>query len=215
LIILYNFGEKMTRYIGPKNRLARRFGCNIFGKLRNPLLHKPNPAGVHGAKRKKKSDYGYQLEEKQKLKTVYGCLTNQQLIVTYRKALKTKGNTAHNFLQALECRLDNIVYRLKLAPTIFAAQQLVSHGHVLVNGKKVDIKSFQVKPGMKISLKEKLKKVKIVKESQESAREIPEYLTISEDKSEGTLSSIPLVDQIPLPLVVNIPLVCEFLSHTT
>jgi len=205
----------MARYIGPKNRLARRFGCNIFGRLRNPLLHKPNPAGVHGAKRKKKSDYGYQLEEKQKLKAIYGCLTTKQLVVTYKKALKHKGNTAHNFLQALECRLDNMVYRFKFAPTIFGAQQLVSHGHVLVNGKKVDIRSFQVKPGMKISLKEKAKKLKVVKETQESARELPDYLTLSDDKSEGTLSSIPLMEQIPLPLVVNIPLVCEFLAHST
>ncbi|MFA6118474.1 MAG: 30S ribosomal protein S4 [Parachlamydiales bacterium] len=204
----------MSRYTGPKNRIARKFGCNIFGRARNPLLHKPNPAGVHGAKRKKKSDYGYQLEEKQKIKAIYGMLTNKQLVLIYKKALKQSGNTAHNFLQALECRLDNIVYRLKFAPTIFGAQQLVSHGHVLVDGKKVDIRSFQVKQGMKISVKEKAKKNKIVKEAQESARELPEYLTLSEDKCEGSLASIPLMEQIPLPLVVNVPLVCEFLAHT-
>jgi small subunit ribosomal protein S4 len=205
----------MSRYTGPKNRIARRFGCNIFGRARNPLLHKPNPAGVHGAKRKKKSDYGTQLEEKQKLRAIYGMISTRQLVLAYKKAEKNPANTAHVFLQSLECRLDNIVYRLKFASTIFAAQQLVSHGHILVNGKKVDIKSFQVKQGMKISMKEKTKKVKVVKESQESARELPEYLSLSADKCEGSLDSIPLVEQIPIPLVVNIPLVCEFLAHTT
>lgn len=204
----------MSRYTGPKNRIARRFGCNIFGRARNPLLHKPNPAGVHGAKRKKKSDFGTQLEEKQKLRAIYGMITSKQLVVAYKKAEKSGGNTAHVFLQSLECRLDNIVYRLKFAPTIFAAQQLVSHGHILVNGKKVDIRSFQVKQGMKISIKEKTKKMKVVKEAQESARELPEYLALSSDKCEGTLNSIPLMEQIPLPLVVNIPLVCEFIAHT-
>jgi len=205
----------MSRYTGPKNRIARRFGCNIFGKARNPLLHKPHPAGVHGAKRKKKSDYGTQLEEKQKLRAIYGILTNKQLILTYKKAEKISGNTAHNLLQALECRLDNVVYRLKFAPSIFASQQLISHGHILVDGKKVDIKSFQVKPGMTISLKEKSKKVKIIREAQESGRELPDYMTLSEDKCSGVLDSIPLIEQIPLPLLVNVPLVCEFIAHTT
>ncbi len=205
----------MSRYTGPKNRIARKFGCNIFGRARNPLLHKPNPPGVHGAKRKKKSDYGTQLEEKQKLRAIYGMISTRQLTVAYKKAEKSSDNTTHSFLQSLECRLDNLVYRLKFAPTIFAAQQLVSHGHILVNGKKVDIKSFQVKQGMKISMKEKTKKIKIVKEAQESARELPEYLSLSTDKCEGSLESIPLFEQIPLPLVVNIPLVCEFLAHST
>ena len=203
------------RYTGPKNRIARKFGCNIFGRTRNPLIHKPNPPGVHGAKRRKKSDYGFQLEEKQKLRAAYGLLTNRQLIIAYQKASKSKGNTSHNFLQRLECRLDNIVYRLKFTPTIFAAQQLVAHGHVLVNGKKVDIRSFNVKQGMVISIKEKAKKMIIVKEAQESAREMPEYLTLESDKSSGSLGSIPLFDQIPLPLVVDVALVCEFLAHTT
>jgi len=205
----------MSRYTGPKNRIARKFGSNIFARARNPLLHKPNPPGVHGAKRRKKSDFGHQLEEKQKLRAVYGMITNKQLVLTYKKAVKIQGNSVQNFIQMLECRLDNIVYRLKLAPTIFAAQQLVSHGHILVDGKKVDIKSFQVKQGMKVSLKEKAKKMKIVKLAQEKATEIPEYLTLEEDKCSGTLGSTPLAEQIPLPLLVNIPLVCEFIAHST
>ena len=142
----------MSRYRGPKNRIARRFGANIFGRLRNPLIHKPNPPGVHGARRRKKSDYGLQLLEKQKLKAIYGMLTEKQLVNYYTKATR-KGHVADNLAALLECRLDSIIFRLKLAPTIFAAQQLVSHGHILVNGKKVDRRSFQVKPGMKISIK--------------------------------------------------------------
>src|SRR3989338_786348 len=161
----------MVRYTGPKNRIARRFGVNIFGRARNPLLHKPNPPGAHGAKRKKKSDYGTQLEEKQKLRAIYGMISNKQLTIAFKKAVKAKGNSSHLFLQSLECRLDNIVYRLKFASTIFGAQQLVSHGHILVDGKKVDIRSFQVKQGMKISIKEKTKKMKAVKEAQESSKE--------------------------------------------
>ena len=110
----------MARYTGPKNRIARRFAANIFGKSRNPMLHKQNPAGMHGAKRKKKSDYGVQLDERQKLKAVYGMLSQRQLVNAYKKALLAKGNTVQLFLASLECRLDNVVYRLRLAPSIFS-----------------------------------------------------------------------------------------------
>jgi small subunit ribosomal protein S4 len=205
----------MARYTGPKNRIARKFGANIFGRLRNPLLHKTAPPGMHGAKRKKKSDYGLQLEEKQKIRSVYGMLTQKQLVKTYKQALKTQGTTHSIFLQLLECRLDNIVYRLRFAGTIFAAQQLVAHGHIEVDGKKVDIRSFSVRPGMTISVRNKSKNVKIIQENiQNTAREIPGYLTIGEDRLSGTLTALPEADQVPLPILINIPLVCEFLSHT-
>ena len=205
----------MSRYRGPKNRIARKFGVNIFTKLRNPLLHKANPPGVHGAKRKKQSDYGVQLFEKQKLKAVYGMLTNKQLILTYKKALKKHGNTANILLSLLECRLDNIVYRARFASTIFGAQQLISHGHITVNGKKTDIRSCLVKPSDKISLKEKSKKLKIVQSSIANlSREIPDYMSLEEDKLTATLISEPEADQIPLPLDINTALVCEFLAHT-
>src|SRR5277367_882835 len=138
----------MARYRGPKNRVARRFAANIFGKARNPLLHKQHPPGMHGAKRKKKSDFGMQLEERQKLKAVYGMLSQKQLVNAYRKALKLKGNTAQLLNELLECRLDNVVYRLRFSASIFGAQQLVSHGHIHVDGKKVDRRSFVVRPGM-------------------------------------------------------------------
>ncbi len=206
----------MARYTGPKNRIARRFATNIFGKARNPLLHKQHPPGMHGAKRKKKSDYGMQLDERQKLKAVYGMISQKQLVNTYKKALNRPGNTAHNFIDQLECRLDNVVYRLRFASSIFAAQQLVSHGHVLVDGKKVDRRSFLVRPDMVVSNKTKggqmMKSVLLAQEM--THREIPSYLSLEDDGKSGKLVSIPQMDQIPLPIIINIPLVCEFLSHT-
>src|SRR5690606_50194 len=164
----------MARYRGPKNRVARRFAANIFGKARNPLLHKQHPAGMHGAKRKKKSDYGMQLDERQKLKAVYGMLSQKQLLNAYKKALARPGNTSHNFIEQLECRLDNVVYRLRFGATIFAAQQLVAHGHILVDGKKVDRRSFLVRPGMVVSVKPASRQMKAIQAAQENLhREVP------------------------------------------
>lgn len=203
----------MVRYTGPKNRVARRFGANIFGKARNPLLHKPNPPGMHGSKRKKKSDYGLQLEEQQKLKAVYGMLTTTQVVRFYKEASKAKGNTPSVFIERLECRLDNMVYRLKLAPTIFAAQQLVSHGHVLVNGKKVDRRSFFVRPGMMISIKEKSQKNDKIQKSVISSGDVPEYLSLDASNFSGQLLISPAIDQVPFPILINVPLICEFLAH--
>ncbi|OGN64871.1 MAG: 30S ribosomal protein S4 [Chlamydiae bacterium RIFCSPHIGHO2_12_FULL_49_9] len=206
----------MARYRGPKNRIARKFAANIFGKARNPLLHKQHPPGMHGAKRKKKSDFGVQLEERQKLKAVYGMLSQKQLVNSYKKALERKGNTAHLFLEQLECRLDNVVYRLRLASSIFAAQQLVSHGHIQVDGKKVDRRSFVVQPGQTVSIRPSSRQMKAILAAQESSnREVPEYFSLEGDKFSGKLVSSPQMDQVPLPIPINIPLVCEFISHTT
>lgn len=206
----------MVRYTGPKNRIARRFGANIFGRLRNPLLHKPNPPGVHGAKRKKKSDYGIQLDEMQKLKASYGMLSRKQVLRYYKKAVKAKGMTPQEFIQQIETRLDNVVYRLKFAPTIFAAQQLVSHGHVEVNGKKVDRRSFQVKPGMIISIRTKSQNMPQVKQSVENgARSVPDYMNCDTAKFSGNLLNYPDLEQIPFPLPINVPLICEHLAHNS
>lgn len=206
----------MARYTGNKNRIARRFGANIFGRARNPLLHKPNPPGVHGARRRKKSDYGLQLEEKQKLKAIYGMLSEKQLVKYYKKALNLVGNTAENFAQMLECRLDNVVYRLKFGATIFAAQQLVAHGHVLVNGKKVDRRSFNVEPGMVISVREKSRTIKAVVEAIESPmREVPAYLTLNTQAMSGQLMAKPTQEQMPWPIEINLPEICDFLAHRT
>jgi len=205
----------MARFTGNKNRIARRYGVNIFGRTRNPLLHKPNPPGVHGARRRKKSDYGLQLEEKQKLKAIYGMLSEKQLVGYYKKAVQMEGNTAEFFTQLLECRLDNIVYRLKLAPTIFGAHQLVSHGHILVDGKKVDRRSFQVKPGMIISVKEKSRTMKSINEAVESSRSVPEYLSIDKSNFSGQLLAAPMHTQMPWPIEISMPVVCDFLAHST
>ena len=206
----------MARYRGPKNRIARKFAANIFGKARSPLLHKQHPPGMHGAKRKKKSDFGAQLEEQQKLKAIYGMLTQKYLVNAYKKALLSEGNTAQLFLERLECRLDNVVYRLRFASSIFGAQQLVSHGHIFVDGKKVDRRSFQVEPGMVVSIKPASRQMKAIQMAQEyTSRDIPEYLSLEEDKQSGRLLSSPQIDQVPLPIPINIPLVCEFISHTS
>ena len=205
----------MSRYTGKKNRIARRFGVNIFGRARNPLLHKPNPPGVHGARRKKKSDFGLQLEEKQKLKAVYGMLSEKQLINNYKKAVTMAGNTPQHLAELLECRLDNVVYRLKFASTIFGAQQLVSHGHILVDGKKVDIRSFNVRPGMIISIKEKSQKMKSIQEALSGQRDLPTYLTLDAGKFSGQLMAKPGLDQISWPIEIKMPEICDFLEHTT
>ncbi len=206
----------MARYTGCKNRIARRFGVNIFGRARNPLIHKANPPGVHGARRRKKSDFGLQLEEKQKLKAVYGMISEKQLVGYYKKALKLPGTTAQLLAEMLECRLDNVVYRLKFGSTIFAAQQLVSHGHILVNGKKVDRRSFVVKPGMVVSIKENSQKMKSINESLESSlHSVPEYLSQEKEKYSGQLLTHPEVEQISWPIEINLAEICDFLAHTT
>jgi small subunit ribosomal protein S4 len=206
----------MSRYTGPKNRIARRFGVNIFGRARNPLLHKPNPPGMHGARRRKKSDYGLQIEEKQKLKAVYGMLSERQLVNYYQKALKLKGNTVNNLAAILESRLDIIVYRLKFGSTIFAAQQLVSHGHILVDGKKVDRRSFHVKPGMVISIKEKSRKSKVINESLENTmHEVPAYCSLDKENYCGQMMALPTIQELPWPIEINLPEVCDFLAHVS
>lgn len=206
----------MVRYTGKKNRIARRFGVNIFGRARNPLLRKQNPPGMHGARRRKKSDFGVALEEKQKLKAIYGMLTEKQLVRYFKEASKVSENTAQHLAQLLECRLDTLVYRLKFAPTIFAAHQLVSHGHILVNGAKVDRRSFQVKPGMVISIKEKSRNNEVTKNAIASPmRTVPDYLSVGDDGFSGQLLAFPVPEQMPWPLELNLAEVCDFLAHRT
>ena len=205
----------MARYTGNKNRIARRFGANIFGRIRNPLLHKPNPPGVHGARRRKKSDYGLQLDEKQKLKAIYGMISEKQLVNYFKKALSMSGNTAQHFAGMLECRLDNMVYRLKLASTIFGAHQLVSHGHILVDGKKVDRRSFQVRPGMVISVKEKSRNMKSILGSLDNpSRTVPDYLSADSGNFGGQLLAMPTPEQMPWPIEIKLHEICDFLAHT-
>lgn len=141
-------------------------------------------------------------------------LSEKQLLRYYKKAVQMHGNTAALFTEMLECRLDNIVYRLKLAPTL-GAHQLVSHGHILVDGKKVDRRSFQVKPGMVISVREKSRKIKIVSEALDSSRAVPDYLSLNKEQFSGQLLAAPAPEQMPWPIEVSLPVVCDFLAHTT
>lgn len=206
----------MARYRGPKNRIARRFGANVFGRKRNPMLHKINPPGVHGARRRKKSDYGLQLEEKQKLKAAYGMISEKQLVRYYKEATRRTGNTREHLMTLLESRLDVVVYRMRLAPTIFAAHQLVAHGHVMVDGKKVDIRSFQVRPGMTISMREKSRKIPVVVDTMENGtNEVPAYLDWDQKNFAAKMTAVPTPDQISLPIEVNVAEVCDFLAHMT
>jgi small subunit ribosomal protein S4 len=204
----------MVRYTGPKNRVSRRFGINVFGRKRNPLVHKASPAGQHGAKRKKKSDFGIQLEEKQKLKAAFGMITEKQLVNYFKKAARMHKNTVEILLQMLDMRLDTVVYRLKLAETPFQAQQLICHGHVLVNGKKVDRRSFQVKPGMEVSIKPASRKIKYVEAAMQSQnRSVPAYLQLNAADFSGKVLALPTQEEISLPLEVNVPMICDFLAH--
>jgi small subunit ribosomal protein S4 len=170
---------------------------------------------MHGAKRKKKSDYGLQLEEQQKLRASFGMISRKKTVRYFKEAALSKESTPLAFIRFFECRLDTVVFRLKLAPTIFAAQQLVAHGHVQVNGRKVDIRSFQVKPGMVISIKPKSQNMPVIKQTLESARDIPEYLVSEPEKLSGRMEVLPELDQVPFALPVNVPLICEFLAHTS
>jgi small subunit ribosomal protein S4 len=134
----------------------------------------------------------------------------------YKKALRLKGNTAHHLAEMLECRLDNIVYRLKFASTIFGAHQLVSHGHILVDGEKVDIRSFQVKPGMTISIKERSRNMKAIAAALDNPnRSVPDYLSLEADKFAGKVLSKPTLEQISWPVEIDLPEICDFLAHLT
>ncbi|WP_108624416.1 30S ribosomal protein S4 [Candidatus Similichlamydia epinepheli] len=206
----------MARYRGSKNKIARRFGANVFGRQRNPLAHKQNSTGQQVSRKKKKSDYGNQLEEKQKLKAAFGMLSEKHLgrYFNMARSLARKGGAvADHLLCLLECRLDVVIFRLKFASTPFAAQQAVSHGHVAVNGRRVDRRSFQVRPGMEISILPSLQNESTKSNISNKRREVPEYLELEVDNFNGRLLSYPLAEQIPLPLEINVSTVCEFLSH--
>lgn len=205
----------MARYTGPKNRIARRFGANIFGRMRNPCSHKQNPPGQHGARKRKKSEFALQLEEQKKLRACYGMISKGQLVLYYKQAFKSLNETQNAFIQLLETRLDILVYRCRLGATIFHAQQLVSHGHIFVDGKKVNVRSFHVRPGMVISIKDSSKENNVIKGALEKVSTVPEYLSLNTDNMSGQLLSMPNYDQIPLPLIINLSIVCEYLAYTS
>src|SRR3978361_825754 len=168
----------MSKRHSAKYKLDRRMGENIWGRPKSPINKRAYGPGQHGQRRKQKvSDFGLQLRAKQKLKGYYGNLTEKQFSKTYEEAARRKGNTAENLVGLLESRLDAVVYRAKFVPTPFAARQFVNHGHILVNGKRVNIPSFLVRDGDEIEVREKSKQLAIVLDAaQSNERDVPDYL---------------------------------------
>ncbi|WP_318507988.1 30S ribosomal protein S4 [Bacillus sp. T3] len=200
----------MARYTGPSWKLSRRLGISLSGTGKE-LEKRPYAPGPHGPnQRKKLSEYGLQLQEKQKLRHMYG-VNERQFRNLFDKAGKMQGKHGENFMVLLESRLDNVVYRLGLARTRRAARQLVNHGHVMVNGARVDIPSYRVAPGQTITLREKSRNLDVVKEAIEVNNFVPDFLTFDADKLEGTFTRLP--ERSELPAEINEALIVEFYSR--
>ena len=206
----------MTKRITARYKIDRRLGCNLWGRPKSPFNKRNSRPGQHGAtgQRRKLSDYGNQLFAKQKLRFYYGDITEKQFRKIYDKASRIKGDTSEILIELLERRLDAIVYRMKFVPTIFAARQLVNHGHVKVNNKRVNIPSYTVKDGDEISIKEQSKQINLIQEaivSQE--REIPEYLEVDTKDLKGRFLRAPLMHDVPYPVTMEPNLVIEYYSR--
>ncbi len=188
----------MGKYLGPKHKLCRRLGSCIWGSAKCPSNKRPFAPGQHGQNmRRKMSVYGVQLLEKQKIRTHYG-LMERQMRKTFKEAQRMGGVTGTNLLALLESRLDCICFRLGYAPTIAGARQLVNHGHILIDGEKVDIPSFRVKPGMTIGIRERSKKVPVIAEGVEHPpMAIPEYLDRPSKSFEGRMTATPNSETLP------------------
>jgi small subunit ribosomal protein S4 len=206
----------MTKRTTTKYKIDRRLGCNLWGRPKSPFNKRNSRPGQHGAsgQRRKISDFGTQLFAKQKLRFYYGDLTERQFRNIYKKASNIKGDTSQIFIELLERRLDAVVYRMKFVPTIFAARQIVNHGHVKVNGKRVNIPSYTVKDGDEISLKDQSKQINLVQESIVSQeREIPEYLEVDVKEFKGRFLRAPLIYDVPYPVTMEPNLVIEYYSR--
>ncbi|MEN7536432.1 MULTISPECIES: 30S ribosomal protein S4 [Aurantiacibacter] len=204
----------MTKRTSAKHKLDRRMGENIWGRPNSPVNKRSYGPGQHGQRRKgKMSDYGLQLRAKQKLKGYYGDVTEKQFRSTYKQAAAMKGDASQNLIGLLERRLDMIVYRAKFAPTIFAARQIVSHGHIKVNGVKCNIASRRIDVGDVISLGDKAKEMALVIEAQSlPEREIPEYV-VPDGTDKVTFNRVPTLDEVPYPVQMEPNLVVEFYSR--
>ena len=204
----------MSKRSSAKYKLDRRMGENVFGRPKSPVNRREYGPGQHGQRRKGKlSDFGIQLRAKQKLKGYYGDVTEKQFKRTYLAASSMKGDTSQNLIGLLERRLDMVVYRAKFAPTIFAARQIVNHGHILLNGKRCNIASAQVKPGDTVELGAKAQEMALVIEAQSLAeREIPDYLA-PDSASKVNYVRVPTLDEVPYPVKMEPNLVVEFYSR--
>ena len=205
----------MTKRLASKHKVDRRLKVNLWGRPKSPFNSRNYPPGQHGKdKRGKLSDYGTQLEAKQKMKFYYGNMNERQFRNVYRKAIQKKGNTTENLVGFLERRLDTVAYRAKFATTVFSARQLINHGHIKVNGKKVNIPSYLVKAEDTIEIKDKSKDiVTIVGALVSKEREVPDYIQMDEKNKKATLIRIPKFSEVPYPVIMEPNLVIEYYSR--
>ena len=203
----------MSKRIKSKYKINRRLGENLWGRPKSPVNRREYGPGQHGQRRKKPSDFGVQLMAKQKLRGYYGNITERQFKRTYQEASRRKGDTSENLIGLLESRLDAIVYRMKFVPTVFAARQFVNHGHVKVNGKRVNIPSYRCKPGDEVEVKDKSKTMGLVLEAASlPERDVPEYINVTQDQFKGTFVRIPKFSDVPYPVMMEPNLVVEYYS---
>lgn len=204
----------MTKRIQAKNKICRRLGVNLWGRAKSPLARREYGPGQHGQKRKKTSDYGLQLAAKQKLKGYYANMTEKQFRRAYETASNNKGDTAENLIGLLERRLDVTIFRMNLVPTIFAARQFINHGHLLVNGKRVNIPSYVLREGDTVEVRERSRDNVIIQEAiQHPEREVPEYLSIDAKSLKGQFLRVPGMADVPYPVQMEPNLVIEFYSR--
>jgi small subunit ribosomal protein S4 len=205
----------MTKRMESKYKLDRRMGQNIWGRPKSPVNRREYGPGQHGQRRKSKlSDYGVQLKAKQKLRGYYGNISEKQFRGIYDEAMRMKGDSGANMIGLLERRLDAVVYRAKFVPTVFAARQFINHGHVKVNGKRVNISSYRVKVGDVIEVKEKSQQMNLVLEAQAlSERDVPDYIDVDGGKLTAKLSRVPVFSDVPYPVQMEPNLVVEYYSR--
>ena len=205
----------MTKRTESKYKINRRLGVNLWGRAKSPINKHDYGPGQHGQRRKQKpTDFGIQLMAKQKLKGYYGNIGEKQFRKYYDEAVRRKGDTSENLIELLERRLDAVVYRLKFAITPFAARQFVNHGHVHVNGKRVNIPSYLLKDGDEIEVREKSKQLAVVLDSTQSIeRDVPEYLDVDHRAMKGKFNRAPKLTDVPYPVQMEPNLVVEFYSR--
>ncbi len=204
----------MTKRLASKYKIDRRLGVNLWGRAKSPINARAYGPGQHGQNRSKPKDYGLQLQAKQKLKGYYGNIGERQFRRIFKEAVRRRGDTSQNLIELLERRLDAVVYRLKFVPTVFAARQFVNHGHVLVNGKRVNISSYQVKDGDVIEIRSASREIPMVMEALASnEREVPDYLQVEDKGNKGTFVRGPQLQDVPYPVQMEPNLVIEFYSR--
>jgi len=197
-----------------KHKIDRRLACNLWGRPKSPFNSRQSGPGMHGERRGKLSDYGLQLRAKQKLKGYYGNIGEKQFRRYYKEADRLKGDTGQNLIGLLERRLDAVIYRAGIVPTVFGARQFVNHKHITVNGKVVNIPSYQVKEGDVIEVREKGKNIPMVIQSQQQPeRELPEYLDFDPKALKVTFLRTPQLEDVPYPVQMEPNLIVEFYSR--